>query len=139
MATGIGSSAMLADAGEHRGQLGEAVDRLGDPALGHQRALGVDQGDVVDGVRPSRFHRTPSTFMTSLAGYLCWSETPARTRGALMTRLDGLTSDEPFAIPATRTVPVFAPELDGSTVCEVCATRAGSNHDQQPARAKPRW
>lgn len=31
-----------------------------------------------------------------------------RTRGALMTKLCGLTSDEPFAIPAIRTAPVFA-------------------------------
>jgi hypothetical protein len=36
----------------------------------------------------------------------------AGSRGALMTRLGGLPSDEPSAIPATRTVPGFASELE---------------------------
>lgn len=40
--------------------------------------------------------------------------TLARTRGALMTRLCGLPSDEPFAIPATPTAPVCESELEDS-------------------------
>ena len=39
---------------------------------------------------------------------------------------------EPFTIPATHTVPVFAAELEGSRVSEVCAVHVGSNHDQHP-------
>lgn len=52
-----------------------------------------------------------------------------RTRGDLMARLDGLPSDEPFAIPATRMVPVFASELDWLPRKKVSAMQAGSNHE----------
>ena len=39
---------------------------------------------------------------------------------------------EPFAIPATRTIPVFTSELNGSRVDEVSIVHAGSNHDPHP-------
>ena len=55
-----------------------------------------------------------------------------------MTRLCGLPSDEPFAIPATRTVPVFAVRARRLPVCEVFAVRVGYNHDQHLAKGM-RW
>jgi hypothetical protein len=44
-----------------------------------------------------------------------WSQTLARTRGALMMRLKAYPPIEPFAIPAIRTDPVCAPELEGGS------------------------
>lgn len=76
--------------------------------------------------------------LVSLPTCLVSCTTLAETRGALMTRLCGLPSDEPFAIPATRTVPVFAVRARRLPVCEVFAVRAGCNHDQHLAKVM-RW
>ena len=59
-----------------------------------------------------------------------WIPREARTRGTLMTRLDGLPSDEPFAIPAIRAVPVSS-ESSWLAIYEVSTVRTGLDHNQQ--------
>ena len=56
-----------------------------------------------------------------------------RARGDLMARLDGLPSDEPFAIPATPTAPGLRLRAQRLPKIEGPAVRAGSNHNRQPA------
>src|SRR5690348_17167823 len=59
--------------------------------------------DIVMPFSPVDAAEHPRTHVPPLSG-----QPVTETRRALMTRLCGLPSDEPFAIPPTRTVPVFA-------------------------------
>jgi hypothetical protein len=59
------------------------------------------------GFRPSRCLRTVSRLIPSYRCCGCSRSYPSRMRSALLTRLDGLPSDELFAIPATRTASVY--------------------------------
>jgi hypothetical protein len=81
---------------------------VGDAFLGDQLTVVVDDGDVVVGFRPNRCRRTVSRLISSNRGVdMCARVYPSRMRSALLTRLDGLPSDELFAIPATRTASVY--------------------------------
>jgi len=62
---------------------------------------------------------------------------PCRVRSALLTSLDGLPSDELFAIPATRTASVYV-ESSGLEKTETLPpVRAGLNHDLNPTHLLP--
>jgi hypothetical protein len=57
---------------------------------------------------------------------------PSRVRSALLTRLDGLPSDELFAIPATHTASVYVESSRARDFRDVASVRAGLNHDINP-------
>ena len=63
---------------------------------------------------------------------MCGSHTRVGTRSALLTRLDGLASDELFAIPAIRTASVLDKELTGSQQQRRASMRTGLNHVANP-------
>src|SRR5580693_8291516 len=63
---------------------------------------------------------------------ICAGHTPCRMRSALLTRLDGLPSDELFAIPATRTAPVYVESSTTRESWDVASVRAGLHHDVNP-------
>jgi hypothetical protein len=52
-----------------------------------------------------------------------------KTIGGLLTSLNGLTSDELFAIPATRTASVYVENFTARKNCDVESVQAGCNHD----------
>jgi hypothetical protein len=62
---------------------------------------------------------------------------PSRVRSALLTRLDGLPSDELFTIPATRTASVYVESSTGSRNLRRSSVRAGNNHDTNPTSQPP--
>jgi hypothetical protein len=71
--------------------------------------------------------------------HFAWSVDPdgtthltLRTIGGLLTRLDGLPSDELFAIPATRTASVYVESSRARDFRDVASMRAGCNHDINP-------
>jgi hypothetical protein len=104
----------IADRSEHLDEFGEPCHRLADSSLRDQATGLVDQGDLVVAFGPVDPAEHLHTVCTSSSRYSVAVRTLARTRGALMTRLCGLPSDEPFAIPATPTAPVCGSELEGS-------------------------
>jgi hypothetical protein len=93
---------------EHVDELGEPVKGVGDAFLGDQLTVAVDDGDVVMGFGPIDAAKTVSRLISSNRGVdTCARVYPRRMRNPLLTRLDGLPSDELFAIPATRTASVY--------------------------------
>jgi hypothetical protein len=95
--------------GQQRDEFGEALDGLDDAPPGEELTFMVEQRDVVMPLGPVDPARDLIQAVPTLPALL--SLVRDRTRGALIARLCDLTSDEPFAIPATRTTPVFASEL----------------------------
>jgi hypothetical protein len=84
--------------------------------FGDQLSVAVDDSDVVMRFGPvdaaEQFH---VRFPSNLVAVMCVGHNPRRIRSALLTRLDGLPSDELFAIPATRTASV---DVESSTARE---------------------
>lgn len=72
---------VVAGISQHGHQLGEAVSGLGDAALGHQLAVGVDQGDVVIPVGPvdaaEHLHSELLLDLDVVAGQRPWRERAA--------------------------------------------------------------
>lgn len=84
---------------------------VGDVALGQERAVVVDQGDVVRPLGP--VNAAVDQLPSSMCGCLRWSRAHAGPRSDLIPGLDrnGPTPHKPFVAPAHRTGPGLFPEL----------------------------
>jgi hypothetical protein len=81
------------DLGQQRNEFGEALDGLDDAPPGEELTFMVEQRDVVMPLGPVDPARDLIQAVPALQRCCPWSETLTRTRGALIARLCGLTSD----------------------------------------------
>ncbi|MFF0458692.1 hypothetical protein [Nocardia africana] len=117
----------IAGVGKQLGQLGETGWIVADPLLGYEFSLAVDDRDVMMPFGP--IHAAVVTQSSPPSGVLRCSMSLAETRSALLTSLDGLASDELFAIPAHPHGTGLSQSSRAREIAGRLVVREGSNHE----------